>query len=171
MSLRLLVMRHGKSDWTGMTHGDHQRPLAKRGIEAAKQMGKLLRQSGQLPERVISSTALRALQTSEHLIQGAGLKVELQTTKQFYEASPEQVLTALRQFDRESKSGLGATVMIVGHEPTSSELVSRLIGGGQVAFPTAAIARIDFEMTRWSDIRPGAGTLRWLLQPKFFKPR
>ena len=61
----LLVMRHAKSDWGAPLGDDHERPLADRGVKAARRMGCFLTDSGSVPQLVISSTAVRARTTAE----------------------------------------------------------------------------------------------------------
>ena len=50
ISKSLIIFRHAKSDWDADYSSDHKRPLAKRGIKAAKTMGLLLTESGKLPD-------------------------------------------------------------------------------------------------------------------------
>ena len=57
-------------------------------------------------------------------------------------------------------------LLLAGHEPTWSSLAGLLLGEASLRFPTAAVARIDFEVDSWRDVRAGGGTLRWLLTPK-----
>ena len=64
MTRELLVLRHGKSDWTTDAPTDFERPLAPRGRKAAKRMGQWLRQNKLLPDHIVSSTAKRAKQTT-----------------------------------------------------------------------------------------------------------
>ena len=63
-------------------------------------------------------------------------------------------------------------LLVVGHEPTSSETASLLIGGGRVRMPTGALVRIDFDadIESWADVGPGTGSLSWLLVPRLFPP-
>ena len=58
--------------------------------------------------------------------------------------------------------------MLVGHEPKWSSLTSTLIGGGDVTFKTATMARVDFEFKNWKRVDAGSGALRWLIPPSFF---
>ena len=60
----LMIMRHGKSDWDAGVLGDHDRPLANRGIVSAERMGEVIRDLGIIPGLVISSTAVRARATA-----------------------------------------------------------------------------------------------------------
>jgi phosphohistidine phosphatase len=59
--------------------------------------------------------------------------------------------------------------MVVGHEPTWSELVSLLVGGGAVRIATAAVACLELAANDWSAIEPGAGRLVWLVAPKLLQ--
>lgn len=164
-SLRLFLMRHGKSDWSAASGLDRDRPLAERGIQTARAMGEFLARSDQCPDLVISSTAIRARSTAELFIEGAGGAIPYQESEQFYESSPQQVLNEIQSIES------ARAVMIVGHQPTWSLLASLLIGGGELAFPTATIARVDFDCDRWSEIRYGDGYLKWFLQPKLITNR
>ena len=56
--------------------------------------------------------------------------------------------------------------MVVGHEPTCSEIVRFLIGGGLVRMPTAALARIDLRVDEWGQVSAGTGVLSWLVVPR-----
>lgn len=58
------------------------------------------------------------------------------------------------------------TVMLVGHEPSWSAVLTELIGGGAFRFPTAAMARIDLDVGRWDETRSGVGELRWFVIPR-----
>ena len=65
----ILLFRHGKSEWNTYYDSDHNRPLAPRGIKAAKRMGLFLANKKQIPDLVISSTAVRAKTTVELAIE------------------------------------------------------------------------------------------------------
>ena len=163
MSKRIFIYRHAKSDWNASYSTDHDRPLAKRGIKSAKLIGKLLENSNQLPDLIITSTAIRAKQTLETSISEGNWNSKVIENESLYYDSYSEVFQILKDISEDYNS-----VMLVGHEPKCSSLCSYLVGGGQFVFPTAAIARIDFNETNWKSIEPGYGSLRWLLQPSFF---
>ncbi len=162
-SKSLILFRHAKSDWDADYHSDHERPLAKRGINAAKTMGKLLASSGKLPDLIICSTAVRAKQTLELASEAGNWQSETQYADELYEASITRVIRLAQQLPANINSA-----MLVGHEPTWSYLTSTLIGGGSIRFPTAAMAKIEFYFTDWHSLDAASGQLRWLLQPRFF---
>lgn len=160
----ILILRHGKSDWHARYGSDHERPLAQRGIRAAELMGRFLSQIDQIPDRVISSTAVRARSTAELGIEAGQWNCPALYTEDLYGASVGAVLELIQQMDDSA-----ARVLLVGHQPTWSELISELTGGVTCRFPTAALARVDFEADRWDQVSPGHASLVWLVTPKIVK--
>ena len=163
MSKKIFIYRHAKSDWDAKYETDHDRPLADRGVKSAKLMGKLLAKSKQLPELAISSSALRARQTLEISVKEGNWDCEVKIDENLYYGGFEEIFESLKLISDEY-----ASVILVGHEPKCSFLCSYMIGGGEIVFPTAAMARVDYKFGGWSEIKPGLGQLRWLQQPSFF---
>jgi phosphohistidine phosphatase len=158
---RIYLFRHAKSDWDAEYETDHDRPLKKRGRAAAADMGRFLTAIDQAPELVVSSSAIRARDTVE-LAMGAGAwECPVEITRDLYAASPSSVVHLVQTF-----TGSHDRLLLVGHEPTWSELASLLIGGGHLKLPTAAVARIDFDVDGWAEVDAHAGTLAWVMTPK-----
>lgn len=157
----LLFLRHGKSDWDAPFNHDHDRPLAKRGVKAAKVMGRFIAASGEEPDSILTSTAVRARDTVETASRAGGWSAPIHQTSELYGASPQSVLELVQE-----QSDTLDSLMLVGHEPTWSHTVSLLTGGANLRFPTAAIARIDFDVFSWRDVDLGRGELIWLVPPK-----
>ncbi len=160
----LLVMRHAKSDWGAASGGDHERVLARRGIKAARKVGRFLTDSGTTPDLVLSSTAVRAFTTAELAAEAGEWGCEILTSGDLYASDPERVLDVVR----ETANGV-KRLLIAGHEPTWSTLVGWLIGGGRVRMPTAAVACLDLPHGNWIDLAPATCELRWLVTPKTLK--
>lgn len=159
----LYILRHAKSDWGSPAESDHERPLNKRGQKAAKVMGRFLAASGQVPGAVISSSAVRARTTAELVVSAGGFESPLRVTRQFYESRPGAVLDEVRSAPDEHPS-----LLLAGHEPTSSGLVE-LLTGAQVKMVTAAIARVDLGAEHWVDVEPKSGILVWFVTPKLLQ--
>jgi len=162
MSKTLILFRHGKSDWDAGVEIDHDRPLAKRGVKAAKAMGRMLAEVEQLPDLAIASTAVRARDTLAFATEAGRWPSRVEHDEALYDTTPEAALAFIQQLPEEHDS-----VMLVGHETTWSELVALLTGGGNLRFPTAAMARVEFSVDSWRDARPGAGHLVWFIPPRF----
>ena len=157
----ILLLRHGKSDWNADYSQDHDRPLNKRGQKAARRMGRFIADSGVLPDRIVTSTAVRARTTLELAREAGGLTAPVRATSDLYGAGPSDLLHEIHQTDEEAD-----VLLLVGHQPGWGETVSRLIGGGAVQFPTAALACVAVGVSRWRDVAFGRGELIWLVPPK-----
>jgi len=157
----VLFLRHGKSDWDAPFDHDHERPLAKRGRKAAKLVGQYLAHIQSIPDGIVSSTALRARDTVALASESGSWSAPIRETQVLYGASPEQLLKVIQAEADETER-----LMLVGHEPTWSESIGLLIGSANIRFPTAAVARVDFDVLSWSGVKFGHGELIWLVPPK-----
>lgn len=155
----VILFRHGKSDWSA-GFPDHERPLAARGRKAAEMMGRFLAGADQVPEVVVTSTAVRARDTVALAIEAGEWTCLVGEADALYHPSAGSVLSAIR-----SQANDVGSVMLVGHEPTWSEVLSLLVGGGAFRFPTASMARIDLDVGRWDEVEFGTGELRWMVTP------
>ena len=161
MTKQLLLFRHGKSDWEAEFNRDHDRPVAERGLKAAKTMGKLLAAAAAVPDSVITSSALRAHTTLQLAMEAGHWQSQIRVTEALYEASVDQVMEVIHQEPDHHRS-----LMLVGHEPTWSGLTTYLMGGGRVRVPTAAVVCLGFDVDTWGQVAPQGGMLLWLLPPK-----
>ena len=158
----LILFRHGKSDWDADSPGgDAARPLARRGQKAAKRMGKFLARAGQAPDSAITSPALRAEDTLRLAMEGGRWRCAVRTAAALYDGGLSGLLAEVR-----NEPATTDVLLAVGHEPTWSEAVSAFIGGGDVGLPTAAMARIDFDVDGWEEAGPGTGVLAWVVVPR-----
>lgn len=157
----LLFLRHGKSDWDAPFDHDHERPLAKRGRKAAKAVGRYLSQIDMVPDGIVSSTALRARDTVSIAAETGSWGTSIKESQTLYGASPEQLVKVIQ-----SEPDSTERLMLVGHEPAWSETVGMLIGQGNIRFPTAAVACLDFDVDSWSSVKFGHGELVFFVPPK-----
>ena len=158
-------MRHAKSDWDASYVGDHERPLSTRGLKSARRMGKFLARTREFPSLILCSSSVRTQQTLETASREGGWPdIPVSIENELYLTSQEQVMTRLRTLSNELPS-----VMIIGHEPTTSVLASLLIGGASISVPTGTCSRIDLYIENWGDVRAGCGTLEWHVTPKILK--
>jgi phosphohistidine phosphatase len=161
----LLLLRHAKSSWKDHEVRDFDRPLNQRGLKAAPSMGKLIKKRKLQPDLVLSSPAERARQTTQLVIEAAGLKTELRYDERIYEATAVRLFDIVTQVDDESN-----LVMIVGHNPGLEELLEALTGEAR-SLPTAALACIELDVEKWNKARAGTGRLEWLAKPKKLKSK
>ncbi len=142
----LLILRHAKSSWKDTSLDDIDRPLNKRGKRDAPKMGKLIRKGDLLPDLIVSSTARRARETVEYIIEEADYHGDVLWREALYAASPEAYIQALRELPDSYER-----VMVVGHNPGLEELIAMLTDSWE-SMPTAALAQLSLNIERWSEL-------------------
>lgn len=140
----LVLARHAKSDWGTPGVSDHERPLNERGRRDAPLMAAALAETGIRPDRLLSSTALRARTTAESF--AATLGVPLETMPELYGASVPELWAA-------ATAAGGRSVLIVAHDPGLSELAS-VLAGRPVAMTTCSVATFPIPGDRWPAMPP-----------------
>ena len=159
----LLLLRHAKSSWKDTNVKDFDRSLNQRGLKAAPGIGRLMRKRKLEPKLVLSSPAERARQTTQLVIDAAGMKTELRYDERIYEATGARLFEIVAQIEDDADLAL-----LVGHNPGLEELLEKLTGEAR-SLPTAALVCIGLEIEKWSKLRAGAGRLEWLVKPKELK--
>lgn len=158
----ILLLRHAKSDWDADYGDDHERPLADRGIRAAKRIGRLLADTGRVPDAIYSSTAVRARTTIQLAAEEGDWGREINLRPELYGGTVHTILSIARNLDDSVRSAL-----FVGHQPGWGHAAEALTGGSSIEFPTACLARIAFHDSRWDRVGEGRGILIHLIPPKY----
>jgi phosphohistidine phosphatase len=157
----LLIARHAKSDWAQPGLADHDRPLNDRGRRDAPAMGRRLAERGAVPDRIRSSTALRARMTAAAFAEAFGGEASaVELDEIMYATSVERLLDVTESLDDDADS-----VMLVGHNPEFSALVGRLTGD-DVELSTCTVAEVRLPIDRWADASGAAGELVRVDRPK-----
>ena len=86
MQRRLIVMRHAKSSWKSGAATDHARPLNARGRRDAPAIGQRLRDSGWVPQMVLSSDSKRTRETYRRMSEQLGDVVPARFLRSLYDA-------------------------------------------------------------------------------------
>jgi phosphohistidine phosphatase len=152
----LYFLRHADAgDPEGWQGDDAQRPLSPKGVSQAERMAAFLGGIGFAPDAIVSSPKLRAVQTAEIVagVVGQTVAVDEHLGGGFTVEALRTLLDTMQRGD-----GVGR-VLLVGHDPDFSAVVSRLSGAKGIRLPTCTLARVDL------DDRPaaGGGSLRWLI--------
>ena len=123
MNLYLYIMRHAKSDWSGPQISDFERPINKRGTRNAIRVGQWMNENNHIPQKIISSPALRAKETIE-LVTEQISKFNLEDLTyedEFYLAGFTQLIEFINTYKDKAQS-----LMLVGHNPGIENLVNYL---------------------------------------------
>jgi len=153
MTLRLLLIRHAKSDQDAADLADHERPLNARGRRDAPRMGAWIADRGFAPDEVLCSYAQRTRETLDLMLPLWPAPPRVSHRADLYHADPGALLAALA-------GATGRTVALVGHNPGIGQLAGTLAGQAPAHprwadFPTASVAVLAFEGATWSEIGEG----------------
>ena len=157
----LLLMRHAKSSWKFKDLTDHQRPLNKRGRTDAPLMGHLILDRELVPQRILCSTAERARQTAQILVDTIKFQGEVSYLDRLYMAESEDHLAVLSDLPDTVER-----VMVIGHNPGLETLLQELSGRIE-SLPTAVLAHIVLPIDHWSQLNGEAsGEMVEIWRPK-----
>jgi phosphohistidine phosphatase len=117
----LHLLRHAKSSWKDFGLNDHDRPLSKRGRQKAKMMAAYLRRAKITPDLVICSTAVRAQQTLEPIIEAAKKPPKIVLVREVHGGAQRTLWEELWNLPESAKS-----VLLIGHNPALHDLALEL---------------------------------------------
>ena len=166
--MRLLsILRHAKAAAGSATEGDHDRPLASRGVRHSLGLGADLARMGLVPDQILCSDARRTAETVRYLLAGAGVSRRVLLLPEIYEAGMGQVLDVIS----ECGDPAAGHVMVVGHNPTVHMLAEQLAAASATIGPvferfspgTNAVFEIGKE--GWSGLRPDNVRLAHTFEP------
>ena len=156
----LYLLRHAKSSWKDSSLADFERPLKRRGRDAAEGMGRFLASKNVDISMLISSPSVRTRETVEIVLRHAKLQVEPLFDQRIYEASPATLAQIVSEIPADKE-----TAMLVGHNPGMEELLAFLTHETR-HMPTCALARISLDGVSWKEVDRGTGKLEWFVTPK-----
>ena len=148
---RLVVLRHGKSgDAPGRP--DAERPLTARGHADSRAAGAWIAGRVGSVDLVVVSPALRAQETAGQAVPELPHEPREEVDDRVYANTLLDLLAVVRSLD-----DADGTVLLVGHNPGLSVLVSELCGD-PIDLSTGQVAVLDWAGA-WSDAAAGVATL------------
>jgi len=119
--VRIYLVRHGDAVPEEDAGSDRDRWLSPRGREAARILGRLLRETRVEPHAIVCSPLPRAVQTAELIAASIDYIGHIESWRCLEpSAQPRVAATQL--------AAIGTSVIVVGHEPSISALGAFLLG-------------------------------------------
>jgi len=127
-------------------------------------MGRALNSRGVRPDMIATSPALRATSTAMAIAEEIGLADIVQTDPRLYHSYAGDLLKLIKSLPKSIHSA-----MLVGHNPSFTDLANHLIPDEIDNIPTCGIVAIAFQTTDWSKIERNSGQLMFFEYPKKHK--
>ena len=162
MKRHLILLRHAKSDWGNPLLADFDRPLNNRGKKDVLKLSLLFQQLDIFPVSVISSPAVRTKATTESILYPLKGKIEnIEYNDSLYLSSVAEYIKAIKSTDTDTNN-----LLIVGHNPTLTDLLNTCTNLNIENMPTACLAIIEYEIESWSELDNNLGKLLMFCTPK-----
>jgi phosphohistidine phosphatase len=167
--MRLMLLRHAKSEKAEPGERDHERTLNARGRSETPKIGAYMARHGLIPDRAIVSTARRTRETWELLAGAFRTPPPVVFDDRLYDAAPKTIIAVVKEAERPER-----TLLVIGHNPGLHDTARLLIASGDVearerlneGMPTAALAVIDFAHDNWRKLHAHGGRLERFVSPR-----
>jgi phosphohistidine phosphatase len=158
----LLILRHGEAGKHSPLPGDAKRTLTTEGRQEITNLSNSMKGLELKLDYILSSPLLRAKQTAEIVAKSLKYKGKIEELNSL---KPEG--SRLEFYSALSKLKQNSVVLVVGHEPYLSQMISEAISQSEcrINLKKAGLARIRVLAT----LPKLRGDLRWLLTPKLLK--
>jgi phosphohistidine phosphatase len=145
----IIITRHAKSSWQQLQQLDFERPLNERGHNDAPMMGQRLLQKNIGIDTIISSTAIRAKQTAEHIAEAIQFnKQQITFFQDLYHAQPDKIDEVISSID-DAKS----TAIVVCHNPGITYWANEQIDYIVNDMPTCGMICYTADCMHWHEFK------------------
>ncbi|MCW8870695.1 MAG: phosphohistidine phosphatase SixA [Proteobacteria bacterium] len=134
--MNLFIVRHGHSP---MQDTDHQRPLSELGRHQARQAAQFIQQHTDTIPYILCSDAVRTHQTARLIADAFGIN-DCDSRNEFYTAGVGIWCDAIREMAN------SPSLILVGHNPTISQLSGFLADSDDIYFKPACVSHIRLEI-------------------------
>ncbi|MHC1707028.1 MAG: histidine phosphatase family protein [Bacteroidales bacterium] len=161
----LYIVRHAKSDWSQPGQKDSDRILLPKGIKRTERILVYLNRKEIIPDLIICSHAVRAMETARLIARGLGYPVEnIQIDKTIYASDEDQILDVIYGVSDDINS-----LLIVGHNPEFTNLSNLFTDNPIEWLPTSGVVSVSFDTKRWNQINTAGRTTNFFIYPKALK--
>jgi len=161
--MELYILRHGEAGTrVSIALKDSERALTLAGRKEVVGVSKCLHDLDLKIDKIITSPLKRAHETAQIVSE----ELENQNLEDWNELKPEGSRSDL--YKRLAKFKQDSVLLICGHEPYLSTMISELIGGNgvtKISLKKCGIARVRVNKF----VPKASGELRWLLTPRILK--
>jgi phosphohistidine phosphatase len=170
--MRLMLLRHAKSEKAEPGVSDRDRGLNARGRSDALRMGTYMAHHTLIPDRAIVSAARRTRETWEALASAFSSPPPVSYDDRLYNASADAILNVIREAGRSAP-----TLLVIGHNPGLHQIARLLVATGNVearerlneGMPTSGLVVINFPGEDWHQLHVNSGRLERFVTPRLLR--
>jgi len=158
----IYIVRHAKSSWDITDIPDEKRPLLEKGKKRTKKVIDYLHENEIQVDYIISSHAVRALETARILAHALKYPAEnIKVDPHLYFANGDGIRDQF--FDLPDRYN---SVMIVGHNPALTDFVNLYLSNPIDNLPTSGIVSISIKTDHWEKVPLSSHKVNFVLFPK-----
>jgi phosphohistidine phosphatase len=158
----IYIVRHAKSSWDLTELPDEMRPLMEKGKKRTKRVIDFFHKNNINVDYIITSHAVRAHETAKLLAYGLKYPFEdIKVDRQVYYADGDSILDQFYDLPERFNS-----IMIVGHNPTLTDLANRFLKNPIENLPTSGVVSITFSTDKWEEVPSASRKTNFILIPK-----
>jgi len=167
---RLILLRHGSSEWPESNREDSERPLTKDGCAECLQVARWLNEHDLAPDHALVSSALRTRQSWELVHDNLKRAPSFDVHDDLYLAAPGTLLARISALPDTVQSAL-----VMAHNPGVEELARMLAGPSpdddairdlMLGYPAAGLAMFTVEGDAWDQVTVTATRLTAFVRPE-----
>ena len=160
---KLIFVRHGKAEDPAPGISDFERSLTSKGKIVSHQMAKKLKETEKSSITIITSPAFRAFETAIIFAGELGIDSEkVCVNSNIYFKMNLRHLNSIASGVKEK----GDTIVLVGHNPSFSEIADSLSAEGCDIMPKSGVVCISFKVSSWADIKQNTGKIEYYFKPE-----
>jgi phosphohistidine phosphatase len=158
----LYLVRHGKSSWENMQYQDYERPLIEKGIKRTRKIAGFLSDKNVLPDMIISSHAVRAIETAKLIAAKLNYPIDrIKIDENLYFLGQQAMENILLGLDDNLNE-----VMLVGHNPDMTNFVNLFVSKKIDYLPTTGVVCVRFDSTHWNEVFLAPREIPFVITPK-----
>jgi len=162
---RLAIIRHAKTEQGGYDH-DFKRELTDTEKDDAYRISSDLKNSGVIPDCIISSPATRAITTARIFAEELNFPKEKIIEKKglYFDYTTQDFLNLIQEVPDSVN-----TLFVFGHNPFVNIVAENLSRNFEGNMPTCSTVVLDFSVEKWSEVEARHGNLFLHLYPNSYK--
>jgi len=167
--MRLILLRHAKSEKAEPGEADRERRLNARGKSDAPVVGAYIARHGLIPDLVLISPSVRTRETCERVVAELAERPREKFEERLYNAGRAAIVALIKE-----TAPAVRTLMVIGHNPGLHDVARNLIASGDVearerlneGLPTSGLVVIDFAGEDWRKLHARSGRIVHFVTPR-----